>query len=120
MSNEPSGISSSTHRAYTALVEGVREIYPEAVTAPGLFVAGSDSKHFLDLAQQIYRFNPIRLHIGPPEGASEAERRRVSERDGGGYNVAMFHGFNERISVDGYARLIHFYRALHVRLQKHG
>ena len=39
----------------------VLEIFPHAAVAPGLFIAASDSKHFWNLAPQIYRFNPIQL-----------------------------------------------------------
>ena len=71
--------------------------------APGLFVAGSDSKHFEAVERrapgfcpQIYRFNPIAL-------SSE--------------ETAMFHGYNERIGVEAHAKNVAFMRSLHVRTQ---
>ena len=64
--------------------------------APGLFVAASDSKHFWGLAPQIYRFNPIALHVD---------------------DTKMFHGFNERIGVEAHARNVAFMRTFHVRSQ---
>ena len=91
---EPSPVSSAVHPAYNAICACVHEIFPEAAIAPGLFVAASDSKHFWSLADQIYRFSPVTL--------------REKELD-------MFHGIDERISVDNYARLVAFFRAFHVR-----
>jgi len=91
---EPSPVSSTGHPAFHVLVACVREIFPRATPAPGLFVAASDSKHFWGLAEQIYRFNPIELT---------------------GAETKMFHGFNERISLEGHAKSIAWFRAMHVR-----
>lgn len=59
---EPSRVSSTTHPAFASLQACVKAIFPQAVVAPALFIAASDSKHFWDLAPQIYRFNPVRCH----------------------------------------------------------
>ena len=102
-SNEPSLVSQSDHPAFRAIGATVRELFPEALVAPGLFVAGSDSKHFEAVERrapgfcpQIYRFNPIAL-------SSE--------------ETAMFHGYNERIGVEAHAKNVAFMRSLHVRTQ---
>jgi carboxypeptidase PM20D1 len=91
---EPSPVSSVGHAAYTHLAACVREIFPGAAVAPGLFVAASDSKHFWGLTDQIFRFSPVTL--------------RNDELD-------MFHGTNERIGVRNYAKLVAFFRAFHKR-----
>ena len=93
---EPSPVSSVDHPAYFGLRDTVLEIFPHAAVAPGLFVAASDSKHFWNLAPQIYRFNPIQL---------TAEETK------------MFHGYNERIRVEAHARNVAFMRSFHVRTQ---
>ena len=59
--------------------------------APGLFVAASDSRHFLHLCEQVYRFNPIKI---------------------GAHETSMFHGINERVAVGTQARLVLFIRQL--------
>ena len=59
--------------------------------APGLFVAASDSRHFLHLCEQVYRFNPIMI---------------------GAHETSMFHGINERVAVGTQARLVLFVRQL--------
>ena len=75
----------------------VLEIFPHASVAPGLFVAASDSKHFWGLADNIYRFNPVTLHVS---------------------ETSMFHGNDERIGVRNYAQTVAFYRAFHVRCMR--
>ena len=65
--------------------------------APSLFVAASDSKHFWAFCDHIYRFSPIGLHVT---------------------ETAMFHGNDERLSVEGHAKSVAFYRALHRRCQR--
>jgi len=94
LAREASPVSSIDHDAFRTLVECVKVIFPHATPAPGLFVAASDSKHFWGLASQIYRFNPIAL---------TAEE------------TSMFHGFNERISIEGHATSVAWFRELHVR-----
>ena len=64
-----------------ALQSACAAVYPEAIVAPSLFVANSDSRWFWGLATQIFRFNPIKIHAD---------------------DVGMFHGIDERISVTNY------------------
>ena len=89
MQNEASPLSSHETFAFDDLTACCHRVYPDAVVAPGLFIAGSDSKHFVDLAKNIYRFNPIRL-------TNEQTKR--------------FHGLDERIEVDNYVEMITFMR----------
>ena len=41
----------------------LRGRHSDARVAPGLFIAASDSKHFWGVADQIFRFNPVTLHV---------------------------------------------------------
>ena len=66
----------------------VAQVYPEAVVAPFVFVAATDSRHYAALTQDIYRFAPILMN---------------SE------DVGRIHGTNERIGPDNFARSIEFY-----------
>ena len=59
--------------------------------APALYIAGSDSHHFVDLADSIYRFSPVRAK---PE------------------DLARLHGTNERIAVANLGELVRFYHQL--------
>jgi carboxypeptidase PM20D1 len=85
---EPSAVSDAGAEGYGAIATSIRQVFPDAVVAPALVVAGTDSRHYARISQDIYRFLPVRL--GPED-------------------LARIHGANERITVDGYADLIRFY-----------
>jgi len=53
----------------------------------GLMVAATDSRHYADIADQVYRFTPVRA---APE------------------DLARFPGSNERIRLANYAQMIRF------------
>lgn len=89
--NEASGISSTASPAYQLLNRTVREVFPGTLVIPGLYLAGSDSIHFLDLSDNVFRFSPVR---------ARAE------------DLPRLHGTNERIGVDNLAELIRFYHRL--------
>jgi carboxypeptidase PM20D1 len=89
--NEPTKVTSTDSGAYRLLNRTVREVFPGTLVAPGLYIAGSDSVHFVGLSDHVFRFSPIRAR---PE------------------DLARFHGTNERISVDNLADLIRFYHRL--------
>ena len=97
MKNEASPLSSHDTSAFEDLRDCCHCVYPDAVVAPGLFVAGSDSKHFVDVAKNIYRFNPIRL-------TNDQTKR--------------FHGLDERIEVDNYCEMVTFMREFVVRTDR--
>ena len=59
--------------------------------APGLVLAGTDSRHYTGVAENVYRFQPIRLN--------DEDLRRP-------------HGLNERLSVANFERMIRFYIGL--------
>ncbi|HEX5372633.1 MAG TPA: M20 family peptidase [Aquabacterium sp.] len=89
--NEASPVSSAQTSAYRLLSRSLRELQPDVVVAPGLLVGATDSRHYADLTESIFRFAPMH--------AAQAD-------------LAMFHGTNERISVRNYAQMIQFYERL--------
>lgn len=89
--SEPSAVSPTSAPGYQWINRTVREIFPTAVVAPGLMVAGTDSRHFGELSRNIYKFSPVRAR---PE------------------DLPRFHGTNERISVANYVEAIQFYQQL--------
>lgn len=91
ISSEATPVSPSGSQAYQLLHRTIREIFPGVVVTPGLYLAGSDSVHFLGLSDNVFRFSPV----------------RVTPQD-----VSRLHGINERISVDNLAELIRFYHRL--------
>jgi carboxypeptidase PM20D1 len=88
---EPSRVSASTAPAYRLVERTVREIFPDAMVAPGLVLAGTDSRHFEDIADNVYRFMPIRF---------KAE------------DLPRVHGTDERIAVAQLADMVRFYHRL--------
>jgi carboxypeptidase PM20D1 len=79
---EPSGIASSSADAYRLIERSIREVFPQALVAPGLVLAGTDSRHFEPVAENTYRFMP-----------------RV-------------HGTDERIALEQLAGMVRFYHRL--------
>ncbi len=76
---------------YKMLNKTVREIFPDALVAPGLMVAATDSIHYSDISDHIFKFSPIRAN------AEDLKR---------------FHGTNERLATKNYADAIRFYHRL--------
>lgn len=88
---EPSRVSSTQAPAYRWLAQAVRASAPGSVVAPGLMLGGTDARHFEAIADNVYRFSPIRA--------------RSQDLD-------RFHGTNERIAIDNLVEMIHFYHRL--------
>lgn len=86
--SEPSSISSANSMGFQLIQRTIRGLMPEAVVAPALMLGATDSRHYAKLTNNIYRFSPQRLR---PD------------------DVKRFHGVNERISVEDYARCVRFY-----------
>ena len=81
----PSPIDSE---GYREVERTVQEIFPEAVVAPALVIAATDSRHYQNVTENIFRFLPVSLN---------------SER------LSGMHGNNERLETESYRRLIAFY-----------
>jgi carboxypeptidase PM20D1 len=88
---DPPPVTGTASKSYVALNRTIREIFPDVVVAPGLMVAATGSRHYAGVADNIFRFSPVRAN-------SEDLKR--------------FHGTNERLSIEGYADMIRFYRRL--------
>jgi carboxypeptidase PM20D1 len=89
--SEPSPVSPTDSAGYLAVQKAVREVFTDAVVAPGLMTAATDSRHFSGLSDSVYRFSPFRVK---------------------GEDLARFHGTNERLSISNYAEMIQFYHQL--------
>jgi carboxypeptidase PM20D1 len=88
---DPSPVSEASGEAYDRVAAATLAAYPDVAVASGLMIGQTDSRHYLPLAQQTYRFLPSRLK---PE------------------DVKRIHGSNERIGVANYAEIIRFYASL--------
>ena len=87
-SAEPSPISETDCEAWDKVAAAVAETWQGCVVAPYLMVQCSDSRHYRDLSNHVYRFSAMDL---------TAEERRT------------IHGNNERIRLETVHRSVEFY-----------
>lgn len=85
---EPSPISNTDCAAWDKVTAAVSETWPGCIVAPYLMVQCSDSRHYRDLSDRVYRFSAMDL---------TAEERKT------------IHGNNERIRLDCALRAVEFY-----------
>jgi carboxypeptidase PM20D1 len=90
-SSEPSPVSDVDSPSFQMLRQTVHQVFPDVVSAPGLFVGTTDSSRYQRIADNSYLFLPSRL--------KEADLPRI-------------HGTDERIAVDNYVEIIRFYAQL--------
>jgi carboxypeptidase PM20D1 len=86
-----SNVAPTNSAQYSVLNKTIREVFPDALVAPGLMVAATDSIHYGEISQHIFKFSPVRAN------AEDLKR---------------FHGTNERLSTANYADAIRFYHRL--------
>ncbi|XP_072336102.1 N-fatty-acyl-amino acid synthase/hydrolase PM20D1-like isoform X2 [Scyliorhinus torazame] len=79
---------------YQVIKVTIGNIFPEVAIAPGLCIASTDTKHYQNLTNELYRFSPVIL----------------KKED-----LSRIHGVNERISVKNYEEFVKFY----FRLMQH-
>jgi carboxypeptidase PM20D1 len=84
---EPSPVSDPESASFELLRASLAEVMPDVLVAPFLTVGGTDTRHYVDLVENSYRFNPLRV------GPDDLERA---------------HGVNERIAMENYAEFIAF------------
>jgi len=87
-SMEPSPISRTDCAAWDKVASAVSETWQGCIVSPYLMVQCSDSRHYRDLSDCVYRFSAMDL--------TSAER-------------ATIHGNNERIRLESVGRAVEFY-----------
>jgi carboxypeptidase PM20D1 len=85
---DPSKVSSPVSRMFPILGRTARSLFPGTVVAPALMIAGTDTRHYETLTDNIFRFIPMVLK---PE------------------DIRRTHGVNERLGVENYSWIIKFY-----------
>ena len=90
---DPSPVSETDCPAWDKVAAAVAGTWPGCVVSPYLMVQCSDSRHYRDLSNHVYRFSAMDL---------SAEER------------STIHGNNERIRLDTVAKAVEFY----IRLMK--
>jgi carboxypeptidase PM20D1 len=87
---EPHPISpyDETSFGYQTIKNSIREVFPKVAVIPGVMVAATDTRWFLNFTHNIYRFSPGFVSIN---------------------DLSRIHGHNERISIDNFIKLVNFY-----------
>lgn len=86
--SEPAPVSPTEVYGFNSILKTIRQIYPEAIVAPTIMLASSDSKHFTGVSPNIYRFAPI----------------IVTSDD-----MARIHGVDERVRTEDFLKGITYY-----------
>jgi len=87
-SREPSPVSDVESGSFATVAATIREVFPGTVVAPALVLGGTDSRHFVPLSENVYRFVPLR--VGPDD-------------------LGRIHGTDERISLENLEQMVQFY-----------
>lgn len=85
---EPAPVASADSAGHRTIEAAIRASWPEAAVGSGLFIATTDTRHVVGLADDSYRFHPVRMKPG----------------DG-----ARIHGTDERMRVADLPALVRFY-----------
>jgi carboxypeptidase PM20D1 len=83
-----SPVTATDTESYKMLHKTVRQIFPNVLVAPYLLVGGTDTKHYVEVADHIFRFLPMRLK---------------------GEDLKRLHGTNERMKITNYEEIVKFY-----------
>jgi len=89
--SEASKVAATDAAGFRLINKTLRQLHPDVIVAPGLMIAATDSRYFDGIADNVYKFSPVRAK---PE------------------DLKRFHGTNERISTANYVELIQFYHQL--------
>ena len=94
--DEPSPVSPVDDDRPSALIEStIGEVFPDAVPAPYVMMAATDSRHFTAICDRVYRFAPFRM--------SKAQREAI-------------HSYDEHLGVDDFLDGVRWYQRLIERL----
>jgi carboxypeptidase PM20D1 len=93
MASNPSPVSSTGSEAYKTIAALAGEM-SGAPVAPSLVTGATDSRHMIEVAKDIYRFQPIRFSM---------------------HDIEMIHGINEHMTLTNLEAMVQFYRRLVVK-----
>jgi carboxypeptidase PM20D1 len=88
---EASPVSPVNSSIYQNLAQTIRQVFPDVVVAPYLVAGATDSRRYLQISDGVYRFSPYAMNAAL---------------------LKTVHGIDERIPVEGLARMVLFYSQL--------
>jgi carboxypeptidase PM20D1 len=89
--SEPSPETDVAAPEFGMLQRTLAQTFPGVLVAPNLLAGATDTKHYLRLSRNVYRFLPVRMK---------------SE------DLARLHGTNERVGIENYGEMVRFYAQL--------
>ena len=92
---EPSPVSPTDDDAFRLLESTISEAFPDAVPAPYVMMAATDSRFFTEICERVYRYTPFRM--------SKAQRQAI-------------HSYDEHLGVEAYAEGVLWYQRLIERI----
>ncbi len=93
--NEPSPVSPIDDEAFALLEATIAEVFPDAVAAPYVMMAATDSRFFATICPRVYRFAPFRM--------TKAQRESI-------------HSYDEHLGVDALVDGVRWYQRLIERI----
>jgi len=91
----PYSTAESSDAAFDLLEETIREVFPDAIPAPYVMMASTDSRTFTEICDRVYRFTPFRM--------TKAQREAI-------------HSYDEHLGVDDFLDGVRWYQRLVERL----
>lgn len=94
--NEPSPISPYLDDdAFTLIESTITEVFPDAIAAPYVMMAATDSRFFTEICPRVYRFAPFRM--------TKAQRESI-------------HSYDEHLGIDALVEGVRWYQRLIERI----
>lgn len=85
------GVADYSGGGFSVIAEAVSAVYPDVVVVPSLLVATTDTRHYIDLADNQYRFHGMMIETS---------------------QAASVHGTNEYVGVESYEKSIEVARQM--------
>jgi len=85
------GVADDAGGGFAVISEAVKSVYPEVVVVPSLLIATTDTRHYIDLADNQYRFHGMMIETS---------------------QAASVHGTNEYVGVESYDKSIEVARQM--------
>jgi carboxypeptidase PM20D1 len=95
--NEPSPVSPYDDEAFGLIESTITEIFPDAIPAPYVMMAATDSRFFTEICSRVYRFAPFRM--------TKAQRESI-------------HSYDEHLGVDAFVDGVRWYQRLIERIPR--
>ena len=76
---------------YAVIQAAIESVYPEAIVVPSMLMAVTDTRHYIDLADDLYRFHGVEMTMA---------------------QVTSIHGTDEYVGVKSYEKSIELARKM--------